>query len=98
MMLGMTLRSPPTTVAPKRQHACSPKTRLDDSVGVGWGPRAGMSPSSQVTLMLLVWELDFKNHGSREKYSGLLYKSSQKREGTEIRSGKTMQGIWKPGF
>lgn len=74
MMLGMTLRSPPTTVAPKRQHACSPKTRLDDSVGVGWGPRSGMSPSSQVTLMLPVWELDFKNHGSREKYSGLLYK------------------------
>lgn len=73
MMLEMTLRSPSTTKAPKRQHASSPNTR-HDSVGVGWGPRSGMSPSSQVTLMLLVWELDVKNHGSREKYSGLLYK------------------------
>lgn len=89
MMLAMTLRSPSTTTAPKRQHVSSPNTRHDDSVGVGWGPRSGMSPSSQATLMLLVWALDFKNHGSREKYSGLLCKWFPEKR-TEIWSGKTL--------
>lgn len=49
-------------------------TRLYDSVGVGWGPRSGMSHSSQVTLTLLVWELTLRIMDLEKSIHGLLYK------------------------